>query len=60
MFQLIHSHLQAYSLQVKSHDAVHTLGFQCVYIIEIIKLYHLQMIWLKYILVLQYYLLVLQ
>ena len=26
MFRLINSHLQAYSLQVKSQDAVHTLG----------------------------------
>ena len=32
MFRLINSHLQAYSLQVKSQDAVHTLGSQCVYI----------------------------
>jgi len=41
MFRLIISHLQAHSLQVKSHDAVHTLGSQCVYISEIIKLCHL-------------------
>jgi len=27
MFRLINSHLQAYSLQVKSQDAVHTMGF---------------------------------
>jgi len=31
MFRLMNSHLQAYSLQVKSQDAVHTLGSQCVY-----------------------------
>jgi len=37
MFRLINSHLQAYSLQVKSQDAVHTLGSQCVYISEIFK-----------------------
>jgi len=37
MFQLINSFLQAYSLQVMSHDAVHTLGSQCVYISEIFK-----------------------
>jgi len=30
MFRLLNSHLQAYSLQVKSQDAVHTLGSQCV------------------------------
>jgi len=34
MFRLINSHLQTYSLQVKSQDAVHTLGSQCVYISE--------------------------
>ena len=38
MFRLMNSHLQAYSLQVKSQDAVHTLGSQCVYISEIFKL----------------------
>ena len=27
MFRLINSHLQAYSLQAKSQDAVHTLGY---------------------------------
>ena len=37
MFRLINSHLQAYSLQVKSQDDVHTLGSQCVYISEIFK-----------------------
>jgi len=37
MFRLISSHLQAYSLQVKSRDAVNTLGFQCVYISKIFK-----------------------
>ena len=41
MFRLINSHLQAYSLQAKSQDAVHTLGSQCVYISEIYKPYHL-------------------
>jgi len=41
MFRLINSHLKAYSLQVKSQDAVHTLGSQCVYINEIFKPYHL-------------------
>ena len=41
MFRLINSHLQAYSLQVKSQDAVHTLGSQCVYISEIFKSYNL-------------------
>jgi len=41
MFRLINSHLQAYSLQVKSQDAVHTLGSQCVYISEIFKPYNL-------------------
>jgi len=35
MFRLMNSHLQPYSLQVKSQDAVHTLGFQCFYISEI-------------------------
>ena len=28
---LLNSQFQAYSLQVKSQDAVHTLGSQCVY-----------------------------
>jgi len=37
MFRLLNSHLQAYSLQVKSQDAVHTLGYQCFYISEILK-----------------------
>jgi len=41
MFRLINSHLQAYSLQVKSQNAVHTLRSQCVYISEIFKPYHL-------------------
>ena len=41
MFRLLNSHLQAYSLQVKSQDAEHTLGSQCVYIIEILKSDHL-------------------
>ena len=38
MFRLINSHLQAYSLQVKSQDAVHTLGSQCAYISEMFQL----------------------
>jgi len=46
MFRLLNSHLQAYSLQVKSQDAVHTLSSQCVYISEILKPEHLQMFWL--------------
>jgi len=37
MFRLLNSHLQACSLQVKSQDAVHTLGSQCVYISEILN-----------------------
>jgi len=37
VFRLSNSHLQAYSLQVNSQDAVHTLGSQCVYISEIFK-----------------------
>jgi len=37
MFRLINSHLQAYSLQVKSQDAVHIFGSQCVHISEIFK-----------------------
>jgi len=41
MFRLLNSHLQAYSLQVKSQDAVHTLGSRCVYISEILSPYHL-------------------
>jgi len=41
MFRLINSHLQAYSLQVKSQNVVHTLGSQCVYISEIFKPYNL-------------------
>jgi len=41
MFRLLNSHLQAYSLQVKSQDAVHTLGSQCVYISGILKPDHL-------------------
>ena len=41
MFRLLNSHLQGYSLQVKSQDAVHTLESQCVYISEIFKPYHL-------------------
>jgi len=38
MFRLINGHLQAYSLQVKSQDTLHTLGSQGVYISEIFKL----------------------
>ena len=58
MFRLLNCHLQAYSLQVKSQDAVHTLGSQCVYISEILKPVHLRRkircakcitMWLKYI-----------
>jgi len=41
MFRLLNSHLQDYSLQIKSQDAVHTLGSQCVYISEILKPDHL-------------------
>jgi len=41
MFRLLNGRLQAYSLQVKSQDAVHTLGSQCVYVSEILKPYHL-------------------
>jgi len=41
MFRLINSHLRAYSLQVKTQDAVHTFGYQCVYISEIFNPYHL-------------------
>ena len=41
MFRLLNSHLQTYSLQVKSQVALHTLGSQCVYISEILKLDHL-------------------
>jgi len=40
MFRLLNSHLQAYSLQVKSRDAVHTLGSLGVYVSEILKLKH--------------------
>ena len=58
MFRLLNSHLQAYSLQVKSRDAVHILGSQCVYISDILKSDHLprkvnrakcETNWLKYI-----------
>jgi len=57
MFRIMNSHLQAYSLQVKSQNAVHTLGSQCVYISEILKPDHLSRKanvrnvtkWLKYI-----------
>jgi len=41
MFRLLNSHLQAYSLQVKSQDAVNTLGSQCVYISETLNPDHL-------------------
>jgi len=41
MFRLINNNRQAYSVQVNSQDAVHTLGSQCVYISEIFKPYHL-------------------
>ena len=58
MFRLLDSHLQAYSLQVKSQDVVHTLGSQRVYFGGILKPYHLRRRvkrakcvtnWLKYI-----------
>ena len=48
MFRLINSHLQAYSSQDKSQDAVHTLGSQCVYINKMIKLDNWQMKWLNH------------
>ena len=35
MFRLLNSHRQTYSLQVKSQDAVYTLGSHCVYNSEI-------------------------
>ena len=38
MFRLLNSHLQAYSLEVKSQDAVHTSGFQCIYISKVLQL----------------------
>ena len=41
MFRLLNSHLQAFSLQVKSQDAVHTLGSQRVYTSEVLKPNHL-------------------
>ena len=41
MFRLLNSHLQAYSLQVMSEDAAHTLGSHCVHISKIIKPGHL-------------------
>ena len=41
MFRPLNSHLQAYSLRVRSQDAVRTLGSQCVYISEILKSDHL-------------------
>jgi len=41
VFRLLNSHLQTYSLQVKSKDAVYTLGSQCIYISEIFKPDHL-------------------
>ena len=34
IFRLLNSFLQSYSLQVKSQDAVHTLGSQCVYVVH--------------------------
>jgi len=39
MFRLINSHLQEYSLQVKSQDAVHTLGSQCDLLVETCSLH---------------------
>ena len=41
MSRLLNSHLQAYSLQVESQDAVHTLGSHCVYSSEVLKPDHL-------------------
>jgi len=41
MFRPLNSHLQAFPVQVKSQDDVHTLGSQCVYISEKIKPDHL-------------------
>ena len=41
MFRLMNNHVQACSLQVKSQDALHMLGSQCVYISEIFKPFHL-------------------
>ena len=41
MFRLLNSHLQAYSLQVKSQVAVHTLRSQRDYISEMLKRDHL-------------------
>ena len=41
MFRLLNSHLQAYSLQVKSQDAVDTLGSQCVYIMYLSQIIYL-------------------
>jgi len=41
MIRLMNSHLQACFVQIKSKDALHTLGSQCVYISEIFKSYHL-------------------
>jgi len=38
MFRLLNSHLQAYSLEVTSQDAVHTLGSLGVYISDIFKI----------------------
>ena len=38
---MLNSYLQAYCLQVKSQDAVHTMGSQCVYISKILKPDHL-------------------
>ena len=41
MFRLLNRLLQAYSLHVKSQDAVHTLVSQCVYISEILERDHI-------------------
>jgi len=41
MFRLLNNHLQACSLQVKSQDAVHTMGSQCIYICEVFEPDHL-------------------
>jgi len=58
VLRLLNSHLQAYSSQCKSQDAVHTLGSQCVHSSETFEPDHLPRIvrrakcvtvWLKYV-----------
>jgi len=41
VFRLLNVHLQAHSLQVKSQNALHTWGSQCVYISKLLKPDHL-------------------